>query len=156
VLARFVLWSGLILSWLTIVFIPKENVKKYSPAAILGALLVTIVYELAYYFGWWKLKKVIFSWARFIDFTFILGPFFVGTIWVFHFTYKVGFIAYTFVNVLLDASFSFKFLPMLEKLGVIKLKRISHLSIMGLMLLVSFIIYPYQKWADSVKSKEVP
>jgi hypothetical protein len=140
VLARIVLWSGLIFSWLTMIFIPKENIKKYSPAAILGALLVTIVYDLAYYFGWWKLKKVIFSWASIIDFTFILGPFFVGTIWVFHLTYRVGFIAYTFINVLLDAFFSFKFLPILEKLGVIKIKRISHLSIFGLMLLISFII----------------
>lgn len=148
-LARLILWAGLILSWITIFFIPKENVRKYSPAAILGALCVSIVYMFAYYFGWWKLKKVIFPWARIIDFTFILGPFFVGTIWVYHLTYKVGFLAYTFINILLDAFFSFKFLPILEKLGVIKIKRISHLSIFGLMQLVSYIIYSYQKWIDS-------
>ncbi|WP_217269700.1 hypothetical protein [Neobacillus endophyticus] len=128
---------------------PKENLKKYSPAAILAAFLVSVVYELAYHFNWWKLKNVLFSWARISDYTFILGPFLVGTVWIFHLTYRIGFVTYTCANLLLDAFFSFKFLPFLEKLGVIKLKNISHLGIYGLMLLVSLIIYPYQKWIDS-------
>jgi len=147
-LVRFMLWSCLTISWLTIFFIPKQKVKKYSPAAILAALLVTIVYELSYYFGWWKIKRSIFPWMKVTDLSFVLGPFLIGTIWVFHLTYRFGFIVYTFVNILLDAFFSFVFLPFLEKVNIVKLQNISRFGIYGLMLLISLIIFPYQKWQE--------
>jgi hypothetical protein len=127
-----------------------------KPVAILAAFSVTIVYELAFQFGWWKLKKMIAPWMKVTDLSFVFGPFIVGTIWVFHLTYKLGFVVYMCSNIALDAFFAFVFLPFLEKIGVVKLLKISRLGIYGIMLFIALFIYPYQKWLDGIFKHRVP
>jgi hypothetical protein len=146
---RFILRSGFIISWLSLIFVRKHAIKKYTPVAILASFLVTIVYEIAYKYGWWKLKHMLAPWMMITNFAFVLGPFFIGTIWVFQLSYRFGFFVYLLVNMALDAFFSFVFLPFLEKTRMVTLKKITREGIYGLMILIAVLIYPYQKWQDS-------
>lgn len=123
-------------------------------SAILGALLVTYVYEMSHSLRWWKVKKPIIPWISPTDISYVLGPFFVGTLWVFHLTYKTGLKLYLPFNILLDGFFSYLYLPFIEKLGVVKLKRINRTGIYLLMLFVAVIIYPFQKWQDGSMKEE--
>ncbi|WP_307326997.1 hypothetical protein [Evansella vedderi] len=73
----------------------------------------------------------------------------MGTIWIFHLTYKFGFYVYMLSNMILDGFFAFVVLPLLEKIKVVKLEKISRSGICGLMLFIAILIYPYQKWLES-------
>ncbi|WP_442597837.1 hypothetical protein [Neobacillus sp. D3-1R] len=145
---KLLFYSLLSVSWLTTFIIGKKNVRRYTPVSIFASLLVTLVYVSAYHLGWWKLKKPVIPWLKSIDISFIYGPFLVGTIGVFSLSYRFGFRIYMLANILLDSFFSFVFLPFLEKWGIVKLKKVQHFGICGLMLAVAIIIYPFQKWLD--------
>lgn len=145
---KFLFYSLLSISWLTSLFLGKKNFRRYTPVSIFASLLVTLVYISAYHLGWWKLKKPVIPWLKSIDISFIYGPFLVGTMWVFRLSYRFGFRIYMLANLLLDGFFVGVFLPFLEKWGIVKLNKVKHIGIYGLMLAVAVIIYPFQKWLD--------
>ncbi|GAA0327520.1 hypothetical protein GCM10008967_17520 [Bacillus carboniphilus] len=147
---RFVLYSGLILSWISFLFIPNYEKKKFFPAALLGSVCLTFVYEMAYINKWWKLNKLIAKWLRISDYSFILGPFFVGTIWIFHLTYKFGSWVFFLSNLILDSFFAFAIMPLFERIGIVKLKRIKRIGILGLMQSVAVVIFFFQKWIENI------
>lgn len=148
--ARFIVGSGFVLAWLSAFLIPKSQFKRFMPSALLASLLLTIAYELAYALGWWKIKKTIVSVLKITDYSFVLGPFFVGTIWVCHLTYKLGFTFFLLTNLCLDSFFCYYLLPFLEKIGVAKLKKISYFGVLCIMQTIALMIYPIQKWQDEV------
>ncbi|MBM6619490.1 hypothetical protein [Bacillus suaedaesalsae] len=153
-MVKQLLWLNFILSWVSFFFIPKKSVKQYIPTAILAALLVTYVYEMSHYFKWWKVKKPIIPWVTPTDISYVLGPFFIGTLWVFHLTFKSGFKFYLIINMILDGFFSYVYLPFIERLGVVKLKNINRTGIYLMMLLIAIIIYPFQIWKDQTSKEE--
>jgi hypothetical protein len=72
-LNKFIMWSFLIVPWLSLLLLKREVVKRYMPVAIFTALLVTIYNELGP------------SLITFVPF--VYGGFLVGTIWFFYFTF---------------------------------------------------------------------
>jgi hypothetical protein len=125
------------------------------PIAIFASFLVTIVYVIAYHRRWWKIENPTIPWLKSTELSFILGPFFVGTIWIFSLTYRFGFWVYILSNTILDSFFSFVFLPFLEKTGTITLKNITRKGILSLMLAIALVIYPFQKWQDGKRKRYV-
>lgn len=117
------------------------------PVSIFSALLVTIVYEIAYTYKWWILKDAIFPWGYVTNTAFAYGAFLVGTMWVFHFTFG-RFWLYFVANLLLDGFFAFLFLRLEEKFGIVELISVKHYHIFLIMTGLSFILYPYQLWQD--------
>ena len=96
-----------LIPWLTVFFIPKEEFKKYTPVATFATLLVLAESVLSGPFKWWKVKGGPLQKAL-NDFSFIFGPFFIGTIWIFRFTYG-KFWLYLLANILM-----IHFLPTLQ------------------------------------------
>src|SRR4051794_7051051 len=76
-----------ILSWLTLFFLPKESIKKYTSVGTFSSLLVLILSMFSIPFKLWKVRGGMLQ-KIFNDFSFIFGPYFTGTIWIFHLTYK--------------------------------------------------------------------
>jgi hypothetical protein len=79
--------------------------RRYSSVAILASLLVLIESYLAIPLKWWRVKGGITT-KIFNDLSFILGPFFVGTIWIFRFTYG-KFWSYLLLNIFMDVFLSY-------------------------------------------------
>ena len=132
----------LTLPWISIIFLPKRSFKKYLPVSIFAAILVSGMCLLAGPLKWWNSAG---GWkARLInDSSFIFGPFFVGTLWIFHFTFgniKRFFLA----NLLMDSLFSFPLTYLYQKGKLFKLIKFKPLHIFLTFISYSFIIYGFQ------------
>lgn len=132
----------LIVSWMSIVFLPKSAFRKYFPVSIFCSLLVIIGCFLSYRYKWWKVKGGIAE-LIFMDLSFIYGPFFAGTMWVFHLTFG-KFKRYFLSNLLMNLSFSFPLTYLFEKFNVYKLINFTRIHLFLFYFGFSFIIYGYQ------------
>lgn len=134
--------TQLILPWISIVFYPKRSLIRYLPVAILAAILVGGMCTLAAPYKWWRVEGGLKT-KLFNAFSFIMGPFFIGTLWIFYFTFA-QFKRYFITNLLFDGFFAFIFSAVLEKLNMFKLVNFKRIYIFLSFLSFSFIIYGYE------------
>jgi hypothetical protein len=153
-MVKFILLAMLILPWLSLIFINKYSLKRFMPVAILASLLVTIIFELGYVYSWWKVQAELVPWDKITSVPLVYGFFLVGTIWIFRFTFGRTFWVYIIVNILMDGFYSFIGLNILIRLGIYKLVNMDNFGIFMLMILLAVIIYPYQKWQDSIMNSK--
>ena len=90
------------------------------------------------FFLWRNLLNACFP--RNVGGTPILGPYFVATLWIFKLTYG-NISQYLIKNIVLDSISSYPFAEIWEKIGVFKLKKLSHT--MWYFICVSFAIIIY-------------
>jgi hypothetical protein len=153
-MGKFILLAMLILPWLTLFFINKHSMKRFMPVAILASLLVTIIFEIGYVYDWWKVQVEIAPWDEITSVSLTYGVFLVGTIWIFHFVFDRKFWVYMITNILVDGFYSFIALNILIRFGIYKLVNMGNLGIFMLMTFLAVIIYPYQKWQDSLNNSK--
>jgi hypothetical protein len=138
----------LILPWLSLFFLKKESIKRYMPVTIFTALLVTITFEIAYVYKWWVIKEEIVPWGNITNVSFAYGMFFIGTMWIFYFTYR-KFWVYLFTNLVVDGLYVFFFAKLIE--GKIRvLVNIDKPTLFFVMILQALIIYGYQVWQEGI------
>jgi hypothetical protein len=110
-MAAFIRIGLLVLSWLTVLNLPKKSYKKYLPIVSMATIIVLIQSLVS---GLLKLltvkegmKEKIFN-----DLS-ILGPFFMGAIWIFTFR---KFLLYLFVNVVINYLHAYSICNILQRL----------------------------------------
>lgn len=132
----------LTLPWISILFMPKDSLRKFSPTTLLASLLVAGMCILAVPYKWWVvnggLKAKIVN-----DISFILGPFCVGTLWIFHFTFG-KFKRYFLVNVIMDSFFSYLLCKFYQRLKLFRLVNFTPKHIFLSFMSYSLIIYGFQ------------
>jgi len=143
-IVRFVLIT---LSLFTLIILPKKSFREYLPTSIFTSVLVTTICTLAVPYKWWIVKG---GWKNKIinDLSFILGPFFAGTMWVFHFTFG-NFKRYALLNLIMDILFSYPLNHLFQRLRLYKLVNFKPKHIFMFFTTFSLIIYGYQhiiKW----------
>lgn len=144
------LWSMLILPWFVLIPLKSYQVKRFFPAGLFGALLLTVVFQMADAFDWWKVTRTI---PLFTNITsFVYGLFLVGTIVILYFTYG-HFWRYFITNLVVDAFLAFLVSPWFEYLGIYELHRIHPLGVYFITTILSVLTYLYMKWQDGVMAK---
>jgi hypothetical protein len=133
-----------IISWLTVLLLPKESFKKYLPVSTFVTVLLLIQCMLSVPFKWWTVKGGLLN-KIITELCFVLGPFFVGTIWIFRLTYG-NFWLYMTVNAVVDALFAFPMNKIFEKLKVYKLVNWKPKTIFYVYITYAAIIYGYQRF----------
>lgn len=141
------LWSLLLFPWLSLFFMNRRSIKRFMPVSIFVALLLSIIYEIAFIYEWWEIKESILPWGKITNPSYVYGTFLVGTIWIFYFTYQ-SFWLFIVTNLVVDALFSFGFLKWMEMLGMHEMKNLSEFQAFLIMTALSFIIYFYQRWQE--------
>ncbi|MEH7119994.1 hypothetical protein V7128_21595 [Neobacillus vireti] len=139
-----------LIPWLTSYFIPRNVFKKYTPVATFATLLVIIESMLSIPFKWWTVKGGLLS-KVINDLSFILGPFFVGTIWIFHFTFG-KFWMYLLTNTLMDLFLAYPVNWSLQKLKVYKLVNFKPKHIFFTAICFALVIYGFQLFVTRNKS----
>lgn len=147
---QVILWLMLIIPWLTLFFCNKYSVMRFMPVAIFASLLVTIVFEMGYVFNWWTVHKIIVPWGQITSFPLTYGVFIPGTIWIYHISFEKPFWIYIITNALFDALYAFIGLKILLFIGIYELDDMGHFGIFIIMMILSVIIYVYQKWQDKI------
>ena len=51
-----ILWATLILPWLSLIFMPKEDIKRYISVGLLSTILCIIVIEAGIRHDWWNIR----------------------------------------------------------------------------------------------------
>ncbi|NEY73831.1 hypothetical protein G4D63_19120 [Bacillus mesophilus] len=139
----------IIFPWISVVFLPKKSFGKFMPIAFISSFLVAGMCAMAVPLKWWKIKG---GWKGKVinDLSFILGPFFVGTIWVFHLTYG-NFKRYLFINSVLDLSFSFLLSNLFQRMKLFRLVHFKPWQIFVFFMSFALFIYGLQRIIDRKK-----
>lgn len=131
----------LIIPWLTVPFMGRNSFFRFLPVACFTNLFISVLSLVANRKKWWVDKNPISPGP--IDFTYILGPFFVATLWIFKLTYG-KFPKYLATNMGLDLINAFPFAEIWERLGIFKLKKMNHMIWYFICVVFSVIIYGFQ------------
>ncbi|QVY63505.1 hypothetical protein [Cytobacillus gottheilii] len=138
--------SIVLISWFSIIFLPKSSFRKYLTVTLFSACVLLAETMMAIGFKWWKTKGGV-KYTVYNAFSFIFGPFFAINMWIFHFT-NGRFLLYTFINLIMDLIFAFGLNIFFQNVGAYKLKKFKSKHLFYTAFAYSFINYGFQKLVE--------
>lgn len=132
----------MIMPWVTAPLLRKKTLKLYLPAGIFIALMVRLANVVAKKRKWWWWYETLHPRLSGVI-PFMLGPFFVGSIWILKWTYG-KFFRYFALNMLFDGMFTYVGVPILTKFGVASLVRMKKIQLMYVFIFLTLILYAFQ------------
>ncbi|WP_425059162.1 hypothetical protein SCACP_38290 [Sporomusa carbonis] len=145
-----IMWSMFLIPWLTLIFMKKEDIKRYMPVGLLAIVTTTIIYDVGTTLGFWTLRESFFPFNY-------MEPYFYGTIpvltmWVFKFT-EGRFWTYMLTNIILDIGFNFFLLNYFFPSRGIMDFNIPPLFSLPITLTHAAVLYGYQIWQNDMLFK---
>lgn len=139
------LWASFVLSWLSVIFLKKTDLKRYMPVALFGSLVATIVIEMGITLHWWATKETVFPLVNMPIFNY--GAFLTGIIWIFKFTYK-RFWLFLSTNVVIDFILTGPLDKWLVNRAILELYDITSFQLFLVATGNAIILYWYQLWQE--------
>ncbi len=121
---------------------------RFLPATTFVNLIIALFSVVADRKRFWKIKNPIFPYTA-VDYSYLLGLFFVTTIWVFKLTYG-NFKKYLALNIVLDYLLSFPIAKFFTKVGVFEFKKLRPIHFFSFSVFLAIIIYWYQYLIEKV------
>lgn len=141
---QFILWSLLILPWLTLIFMKKEFIKRFMPAALFTSLTSMVIVDVGITLNLWVIQETAYP-LRGLSYHLGLSP--VLIIWLLYFTYG-RFWWYLVLNVIQNFGFTFLLIRFLSNRGIEQLTGISPLQTTIVASIHGILIYGYQMWQE--------
>ncbi len=101
---QIILWSMLIVPWLSLLLMKKEDLKSFMPVTLFAIVTGLLIDDIAGTLNLFIVRQTVFPLSHIIPYTLSLFP--IATIWVFRFTYD-RFWLYIITNLVLDLFFNF-------------------------------------------------
>lgn len=139
------LWAILILPWLTLYFMKKEEIKRFIPVALFTSITSMIIVEVGASYKLWALKETIFPLTHTFPYHLGLAP--VVAMWLFKFTYE-KFWRYLSVDAIYNLVFAYVFTPWLAARGIRENIVATSLSLFIIVTLHGLLLYIYQMWQE--------
>lgn len=140
-----------VLSWTTVVFVPKREVRRFIPVTMLSGLFTVTLVLIGSQYNFWgsigKSKKALWN-----HLLLVLGPFAIANLWIFHLTYG-KFAQYMITNLLNNLLYSFSIIPLIEKanyLSYVKFTRLHHFLVTTV---EALLLYAFQMVYEKPFSK---
>jgi hypothetical protein len=149
-MAPYIRLGLFVISWLSVIVLPKNSFKKYLPVANLASSIILIQSLLSLPYKLWVVEEGGIKDKVFNDLSIILGPFFIGTIWIFHFTFG-NLRLYLLVNMLTNFLFAFPMSYLFKKLKLYKFVNFRPIHIFITQVFYSICIYGYQLFLNKIK-----
>lgn len=142
-----------LLPWLSYPFLGRRTVKRFMPGTIFMSVYLLAEGILATRRKWWwfpfSIKPNVFA-----EIPLIFGPFFIGSLWIFKYTYG-KFKAYFVTNLIVDGFFTVFMMNWFKKIGYVALIRFTRLQLSLLFLVKSLSMYGFQSLYERiVKNKK--
>ncbi|MCM3239032.1 hypothetical protein M3589_15010 [Heyndrickxia oleronia] len=131
---KIILICLLVIPWLTIPFLGKNTIKKFSPAATFIIILTKVLDIIGKHKKWWYLRN-----ENFI----ILGPFLITTFWIMKFTFG-KFIYFLLINGGIHLLFVFQGERFLSKYKIFSLEKLNRLQYFLVLQIRALILYGFQ------------
>lgn len=145
--SRLIIWILLVVPWFSLLFMPKQSIRRFLPTVILTILIVFLVSEIAYVNGWW-IQNSIVAWGRITNVFYAFGLFPVATYWVFHLTYG-KFPLYMLSNIIMGWLWTFPFLHFLQWFNIFRYQNFNEYLLWGINIVTAIIIYGFQIWHET-------
>jgi len=139
-----ILWVTLIVPWLSLIFMKKEDINRFMPTGILAAFLAIIVCDIGVRNGWWYFLETVYPFALLSSYVYGLFP--IVPIWVLKYTYE-RFWLYFVVEAIINIIFAFLILPWFGSRGVIDFN--SGLIVIIAATLIALTMYGFQMWQET-------
>ena len=131
-----------LLSWLSLFFIGKRNIKRFLPASVLVVFLEALNVQFGKKRKWWvffnKPKSYVSG-----ELPFNIGPFFVFSMWVLKSSYG-NFKCFLLLNAIIHTFFAFILMKIMKKIKVVKLVRIDGFQFFFYYFYKAFLLYGFQ------------
>jgi hypothetical protein len=139
---KFVFIIIMIVPWLSAPFFGKKTFKRFTPGALFICIFVVIESLVAHKKLWWLFHKRLVP-KVIGELPLIIGPFFIGTLWIMKFTFG-NFKRYLLTNFFIDAFFVYIHVPILTKLGYASLIRLRKFNFLLIFLFKAVLLYLFQ------------
>jgi hypothetical protein len=137
-----IIWASLVLAWVSILFLKKEELRRYMPAGLFSSLAFAFIFEAGISLQWWAVTESSFPLINIP--LFIYGPYLIAPIWIFKYTYG-RFWLYLVSNIVLDFALIFFLIDWFIQRGVWE-AYISYFQVLMITTGLSVLIYGYQIW----------
>lgn len=142
------LWSALIVPWLTLFFMPKDAIKRWMPVALFSALASVLAVELGENLGWFIYGEAAYP-LRTPSYI-IFGLNIVTTIWLFNFLYG-QFWRYILIDTVLNFGFIYLIhVYFLGSRGLFHEVGLTPLQNTLIVIFVGCLAYFYQMWQEEI------
>ncbi|SET98518.1 hypothetical protein SAMN05421676_11333 [Salinibacillus kushneri] len=132
----------LVLSWLSFILYPKKSLQNYFPVSLFTSGLVLLFCSVSFRYKFWMVSGNIVK-RFFNDLSFVFGPFFAGTLWIFHFTFG-NFRRYVVVNSILNIVLSFLLNPLFQRYNLYKFVNFKAVYLFLTYIGYALLLYSYQ------------
>jgi hypothetical protein len=141
--------SIILIPWLSMLFIGKRSLRRYSLAGIFIVIFEIINHLYGHKRHWWKFYDKRKSFIR-DELPFSVGPYMPLSMWILKYSYG-NFKKYVLLNVISDGLFAFLFIDILKKFKIISLNRINHLQFFVYLHYKAYILYGIQYLYEKIK-----
>lgn len=144
---QLILWSTLILPWLSLLFIPKKDIKRYLSVGFLSTIFCIIVIEIGIRYGWWAILETTFPFAVIPAYAYGLFP--VLPMWLLKYTYE-RFRLYLTVDTILNIVFAFGILPWFGRIRIVDFDFSDGYIVFVFETIIAIILYRFQTWQEDI------
>ena len=150
--SRLILIVMVLLSWSSLLFLGRQDLKKYLPAALFIGFVTKITHKIAQKRKWWRFEESIHPKISGED-TWAWGLFFPTTLWILKLSFGRiwSYITYNFV---LHTSFVYLLLSLLKRLKIVSLVKLSKRQYLLVLFCREILLYLFQFSKEYIERKK--
>ncbi|HWO78048.1 MAG TPA: hypothetical protein VNM69_19450 [Bacillus sp. (in: firmicutes)] len=139
----------IMIPWLSLLFLGKSNVKRYSLAGVVIVIFEIINHWYGHKRKWWKFYDTPRSFIK-DELPFSIGPYMPLSMWLLKYSYG-NFKKFVLLNAIADGLFAFLFIDVLKKLKIIRLNRLNHFQFFIYLHYKAYLLYGVQYLYEKLK-----
>jgi hypothetical protein len=149
--AQTIAWGLVVLPWLTLFFMKKEDIRRFMPAALFTVVSSAIIYESSITFNMWSTRETAYPLNQMLPSIYGLFP--VLLMWVMRSTFD-RFWLFLAVNAVLDIVWAYIVIHWFVDAGILGFVR-SSIFVFILTVCHAVLVYGYQMWQEDALAPAV-
>lgn len=139
------LWAMLVVPWLSLFFMKKQDIIRYIPAGLFSSFLLTITQEVGVANGWWYFRETIYPFAVFTPFTESVDL--IIPMWVLKYTYG-RFWLYLLIEIIGNGVSMYVIFPWIASRRIMDWPVSTELIAFTLVMVIALLVYGFQMWQE--------
>lgn len=142
---QIIVWAMLILPWLSLFLMKREDIRRFMPLALFTMVITSITQEAGITLNLWHIRETAYPLSYTLSYVYGLAP--VVAMWVFKFTFN-RFWIYAMADTVFNLGFAFLVTPWLASRGIKDLLT-SKFNVFLIVTGLAILLYLYQMWQEN-------
>lgn len=139
----------IVLSWLSVLFLSKRDIKRFFPASLVILIMELITAKIGQRRKWWVFYEKPDSFVK-NELPFSVGPYLPGAMWILKLTYG-NFLRFLLLNAFVNALFAFPGIKFLQKAKIAQMARFNGFQFFRYLFIKAPILYGLQAFFEKNK-----